>query len=88
MSTPASDLDIKNKADGTAGAYARRGRQSTITKRERVELERLVDKAEKISLHNAGALVEYRRRRADKAERTGTGRKRRSGKESEAALLA
>jgi hypothetical protein len=31
-----------------------------ITKRERVELERLVDKAEKIGLHNARALVEYR----------------------------
>jgi hypothetical protein len=53
--------------------------QGTITKRERSELERLVDKAEKISLHNARALVEYRRRRADKRER-------RAGKESEAAL--
>ena len=62
--------------------------QGTITKRERAELERLVDKAEKISLHNARALVEYRRRRADKAEGRGMGRKRRSGKESEAALLA
>jgi len=62
--------------------------QGTITKRERAELERLVDKSEKISLHNARALVEYRRHRADKAEGTGIGRKRRSGKESEAALLA
>src|SRR5271157_3842722 len=62
--------------------------QGTITKRERAELERLVDKAEKISLHNARALVEYRRRRADKAEGTGVNRKRRSGKESEEALLA
>jgi hypothetical protein len=53
--------------------------QGTITKRERSELERLVDKAEKISLHNARALVEYRRRRADKRER-------RAGKESEAAF--
>jgi hypothetical protein len=60
----------------------------TITKRERAELERLVDKAEKISLHNARALVEYRRRRADRTEGTGIGRKRRSGKESEAAILA
>ena len=33
----------------------------TIIKRERAELERLVYKAEKISLHNARALVEYRR---------------------------
>ena len=55
--------------------------QGTITKRERAELERLVDKAEKISLHNARALVEYRRRRADKRER-------RSAKESESALQA
>src|SRR6266481_8030612 len=62
--------------------------QGTITKRERAELERLVDKAERISLHNARALVEYRRRRADKAEGTGVNRKRRSGKESEEALLA
>ena len=60
----------------------------TIIKRERAELERLVDKAEKISLHNARALVEYRRRRADRTEGTGIGRKRRSGKESEAAILA
>jgi hypothetical protein len=36
--------------------------QGTITKKERSELERLVNKAEKISLHNARALVEYRRR--------------------------
>jgi hypothetical protein len=55
--------------------------QGTITKKERSELERLVNKAEKISLHNARALVEYRRRRADKREP-------RSGKESEANLLA
>jgi hypothetical protein len=60
----------------------------TIIKRERAELERLVDKAEKISLHNARALVEYRRRRADRTEAIGIGRKRRSGKESEAAILA
>jgi hypothetical protein len=59
----------------------------TIIKRERAELERLVDKAEKISLHNARALVEYRRRRADRTEGTGIGRKGRSGKES-AAILA
>jgi hypothetical protein len=51
-------------------------------------LERLVDESEKISLHNARTLVEYRRRRADKEEGTGIGRKRRSGKESDAALLA
>jgi hypothetical protein len=62
--------------------------QGTIAKRERAELERLVDKAEKISLHNARALVEYRRRRADRTEGTGIDRKRRSGKESEAAILA
>jgi len=62
--------------------------QGTITKRERAELERLVDKAEKISLHNARALIEYRRHRADRTEGTGMGRKRRSGKESEAAILA
>jgi hypothetical protein len=55
--------------------------QGTITKKERSELERLVNKAEKISLHNARALVEYRRRRADKREP-------RSGKKSEATLLA
>jgi hypothetical protein len=55
--------------------------QGTITKKERSELERLVNKAEKISLHNARALVEYRRRRADKREP-------RSGKGSEANLLA
>jgi hypothetical protein len=42
--------------------------QGTITKRERAELERLVDKAEKISLHNPRALVEYRRNRADRTE--------------------
>jgi hypothetical protein len=41
----------------------------------------LVNKAEKISLHNARTLVEYRRRRADKRER-------RSGKKSEATALA
>jgi len=57
-----------------------RNNQGTITKKERSELERLVDKAEKISLHNARALVEYRRRKADK-------RKRPSGKKSEATLL-
>ena len=62
--------------------------QGTIAKRERLELERLVDKAEKLSLHNARALVEYRRRRADGTEGTGMGRKHRSGKESEAAILA
>jgi hypothetical protein len=62
--------------------------QGTITKRERAELERLVEQAEKISLHNARALVEYRRRKAEKAEGTGVGRKRPSGKESETALLA
>jgi len=55
--------------------------QGTITKRERSELERLVEKAEKISLHNARALVEYRRRRAEKG-------RRQSGKESEATVLA
>ena len=44
--------------------------QGTITKRERVELERLVDKAEKISLHNARALVEYRRHKANRTEGT------------------
>ena len=60
----------------------------TITKRERAESERLVDKAEKISLHNARALVEYRRRRADRTEGAGIGRKLRSGKESEVAILA
>ena len=48
--------------------------KGTIAKRERTELERLVEKAEKISLHNAQALVEYRRRRADKTEGTGMGR--------------
>ena len=32
--------------------------QGTITKTERAELERLVDKAERISLHNARALVD------------------------------
>ena len=53
--------------------------QGTITKKERSELERLVDQAEKISLHNARALVEYRRRRTDKRER-------RSAKEREATL--
>jgi hypothetical protein len=55
--------------------------QGTITKRERSELERLVEKAEKISLHNARALVEYRRRKAENS-------RRQSGKESEATLLA
>ena len=59
--------------------------QGTITKRERAELERLVDKAERISLHNARALAEYRRRRADRTEGTGMGLKHRPGKESEAA---
>jgi hypothetical protein len=62
--------------------------QGTITKRERAELERLVDKAERISLHNARALVEYRRRRADRTEGTGMGLKHRPGKESEAAIPA
>jgi hypothetical protein len=60
--------------------------QGTITKTERAELERLVDKAERISLHNARALVEYRRRRADRTE--GMGLKHRPGKESEAAIPA
>jgi hypothetical protein len=58
-----------------------RNNQGTMTKKERSELERLVNKAEKISLHNARALVEYRRRRADRREP-------RSGKKSEATLLA
>jgi hypothetical protein len=40
--------------------------QGTITKAGRAELERLVGKAERISLHNARALVEYRRGRADR----------------------
>jgi hypothetical protein len=62
--------------------------QGTITKRERAELVRLVDETEKISLHNARALVEYRRRSADRSEDIGMSRKRRSGKESEAAILA
>jgi hypothetical protein len=62
--------------------------QGTITKTERAELERLVDKAERISLHNARALVEYRRRRADRTEGTGRGLKHRPGKESEAAIPA
>ena len=62
--------------------------QGTITKKEGAELERLVDKVEKISLHNARALVEYRRRRADRTEGKGMGPKRRSGKESEAVILA
>jgi DNA-binding Xre family transcriptional regulator len=62
-------------------ALLEKNNQGTITKRERSELERLVDKAEKISLHNARALVEYRRRRAEKSGR-------RSGKESEATLSA
>jgi hypothetical protein len=55
--------------------------RGTITKRERSELERLVEKAEKISLHNARALVEYRRQRAENS-------RRQSGKESEATVLA
>ena len=62
--------------------------QGTITKTERAELERLVDKAEVISLHNARALVEYRRRRADRTKGAGMGRKNRSRKESEATILA
>jgi hypothetical protein len=62
--------------------------QGTIAKRERAELERLVDKAEVISLYNARALVEYRRRRADRTKGAGMGRKNRSGKESEATILA
>jgi len=62
--------------------------QGTITKKEGAELERLVDKAERISLHNARALVEYRRRRADRTEGTGMGLKHRPGKESEAAIPA
>ena len=62
--------------------------KGTIAKKERTELERLVDKAEKISLHNARALVEYRRRRADRTEGKGMGPRRRSGKESEAVILA
>ena len=64
------------------------GNQGTITKRERAELEGLVDKAERISLHNARALVEYRRRRADRTEGTEMGSGRRSKKESEAAIPA
>ena len=59
--------------------------QGTIAKSERAELERLVDKAEVISLHNARVLVEYRRRRADE---TKGARKNRSGKESEAVIPA
>jgi DNA-binding Xre family transcriptional regulator len=55
--------------------------QGTITKRERSELERLVEKAEKISLHNARALVEYRGQRAENS-------RRQSRKESEATVLA
>jgi hypothetical protein len=62
--------------------------QGTIIKTERAELERLVDKAERISLHNSRALVEYRRGRADKAKGTGRGLKHRTGKESEAAIPA
>ena len=62
--------------------------KGTIAKRERAELERLVDKAEKISLHNARALVEYRRRRADRTGGKGMDPKRRSGKDSEAVVLA
>ena len=62
--------------------------QGTITKTERAELERLVDKAERISLHNARALVEYRRARADRTEDTGRGLKHRPRKESEAAIPA
>jgi hypothetical protein len=58
-----------------------RNNQGTLSKRERSELERLVEKAEKISLHNARALVEYRRRRAEKG-------RRQSGKESEAPVPA
>jgi hypothetical protein len=65
-----------------------KGNQGTITKRERAELEGLVDKAERISLHNARALVEYRRRRADRTEGTEMGSGRRSKKESEAAIPA
>jgi hypothetical protein len=65
-----------------------RNNQGIITKKERTELERLVDKAERISLHNARALVEYRRQRADKAEAEEMSRKRQSGKKSEATLLA
>jgi hypothetical protein len=55
--------------------------QGTITKRERSELERLVEKAEKIGLHNARALVEYRGQRAENS-------RRRSRKESEVTVLA
>ena len=81
---------------GTLGAVTQpritnlldKNNQGTITKTERAELERLVDKAEKISLHNARALVEYRRRRADRTEVKGMDPKRRSGKESEAVILA
>jgi hypothetical protein len=62
--------------------------QGTITKTERAELERLVDKAERISLHNARALVEYRRGRADRTEGTGRGLKHRPEKESGAAISA
>jgi hypothetical protein len=36
--------------------------KGTITARERATLERLVEDAEKVSLHNARVLVEYKRR--------------------------
>jgi hypothetical protein len=65
-----------------------KGNQGTITKKERAELERLVDKAERISLHNARALVEYRRRRTDRTEGTEMGHGRRSKKERESAIPA
>ncbi len=62
--------------------------QGTISKRERTDLEHLVEKAEKISLHNARALVEYRRLRAAKAEGLQMGRKRRPRKENESVILS
>jgi hypothetical protein len=65
-----------------------KGNRGTITKRERAELEGLVDKAERISLHNARALVEYRRRKTDRTQGTKMGSGRRSKKESEAAIPA
>jgi hypothetical protein len=77
---PVSQARIANLLD--------KSNQGTITKRERAELNLLVDKAERISLHNARALVEYRRRRANRTKGAGMGRKHRSGKESEATILA
>jgi hypothetical protein len=42
-----------------------KGNRGTITKREKAELERLIEEAQKISLHNARVLLEYRRHRAE-----------------------